>query len=691
MLGYVLSAVTVLQGIGDDAADGVFGGLGNAPHPGASPELRGADQLRPLNGRDVVELGCQLCALVVALFPKGLEDGVEGGLLSRPVNETGNKLRYQTLTLCLIQADPRAVHDAIVRHRSEQGVPDRGIGLLCATEGGLQAVVLLPEVFHRGKLKTPRLLALRLKELPLGLLEARRLPVCRLDALQLDGVGAVPDLHRAAVIKRLSLVGNLDLLLASGFERWSPLRVLEVGRCRRYLCRVIILVDIDIGELGLVDVSADLAGRHPQLLAGLVLGKQTGVPAVQANGLVELLVSGHDVVEVPHKVITEPRDKLVVDGLLTTPQDGHEDVLGVDELRRFTGGAVTTLRNTHDLPGHPVVLKCSVPQEGTAIHHVHVLHALADLVHRDVAVYSGDAVALKHALEALQPLSPESLSLFVGALWHSDDEVGRGVVEEETLLELRCILVGLDLVGQGLALAQASLEWVVGVKVLHHEHIVHRDLHELPVGEPHRVVREALVRRHLHPMGWNRPKLRRSPELVPLHDEVPFALELEINLQQPPQGRAAHLVKRVRVRPEVKEGVCRDLLLVSVFVHTEQFSFCKGQVRGDALNNREARVGTEGPNPFLGVPLRRVGPSGHHGAAVHIGAGTGADTVPIPKSHSHSPPCSLLALGLGLRPRTCRSVGFPDVKPVFLLYSARASAAVFARMYFIGYPSAEAR
>lgn len=63
LLGYGLSAVTVLQGIGDDAADGVFGGLGNAAHPGATPELRGADQLRPLNGRDVVELGCQLCAL----------------------------------------------------------------------------------------------------------------------------------------------------------------------------------------------------------------------------------------------------------------------------------------------------------------------------------------------------------------------------------------------------------------------------------------------------------------------------------------------------------------------------------------------------------------------------------------------------------------------------------------------------
>lgn len=337
------------------------------------------------------------------------------------------------------------------------------------------------------------------------------------------------------------------------------------------------------------------------------------------------------------------------------------------------------------------MLKGGVPQEGTAIHHVHVLHALADLVHRDVAVYCGDAVALEHALEALHPLGKEPLPLFFGALWHPDDDVGRGVVEEEALLELRCVLIGLDLVGQGLALTQASLEGVVGVEVLHHEHIVHRDLHELAVGEPYRVVREALVRRHLHPMGRDRPELRRSPELVPLHDEVPFTLELEINLQQPPQGSAAHLMQRVRVRPEVEEGVCRDLLLVSVFIHAEQLSFRKGQVRGDALNNRKARVGAESPNPFLGVPLRRVGPSGHHGSAVHIGAGTGADTVPIPKSHSHSPPCSLLALGLGLRPRTCRSVGFPDVKPVFLLYSARASAAVFARMYFIGYPSAEAR
>ena len=64
------------------------------------------------------------------------------------------------------------------------------------------------------------------------------------------------------------------------------------------------------------------------------------------------------------------------------------------------------------------MLEGRVADEGSAIHHVHVLHALCDLLDADVAAGGGYAVALKDAFEPFQPFSAEPLALFVAAAGH---------------------------------------------------------------------------------------------------------------------------------------------------------------------------------------------------------------------------------------------------------------------------------
>ena len=79
----------------------------------------------------------------------------------------------------------------------------------------------------------------------------------------------------------------------------------------------------------------------------------------------------------------------MIDGLLPAVQPRHKDILGIDELSRLGGGPVGALGNAHDLTGYAEVLKDGVPQEGSAIHHVQILHALADLVDGDFPVHGG--------------------------------------------------------------------------------------------------------------------------------------------------------------------------------------------------------------------------------------------------------------------------------------------------------------
>ena len=375
----------------------------------------------------------------------------------------------------------------------------------------------------------------------------------------------------------------------------------------------------------------------------------------------------------------------MIDRLFPAAQVRHEYVLSVDELGRLAGGPVTTLSNAHDLPRHAKMLQDGVSEEGPAIHHVHVLHRFADLIHGHVAVDGGDAVALEHTPEPLKPFRPEPLPLVLGALRHGYNQVRGGVVEEEALLEFRGVLIGFDLIRQGLRLAQSALERVQRVQILHHEHIVNGNIHQKAVGEPDRVVRVILVRGHLDPMRRDRPELRRDTERRLLDDEISLALELEVNLQEAPQGSVAHLVERVRVRPEVEEWVGGELVLFSVFVHTVELPLGEREVRGYALDDREARARSVRLNPFLGVPLRRVCPAGQHDTLALVRAACTPSAAPIPKRHGYSPP-----LLLGFLPSTCTALGL-EGPPVIFCQIARASFMVPARIYFIGQPSADTR
>ena len=210
------------------------------------------------------------------------------------------------------------------------------------------------------------------------------------------------------------------------------------------------------------------------------------------------------------------------------------------------------------------MLQHGVPEENAPIHHVHVLHGVPDFIHHHLTVYGGNAVGIEVASEPLQPFSPEPLPLFRGRLWHRDDQVRGSVVEKEPLLEFGGILVRLNLIRQGLRLAQAPPERVIGVEVLHHEHIIHGHLHEGPGGSPDGVVGVVEVRGHLDPMHRNGPQLHRPPEHILLDDKIALAFEGEIDFQQPPEGGIAHFVQRVGVVPELQEGVLVKFLFLSI-------------------------------------------------------------------------------------------------------------------------------
>lgn len=208
------------------------------------------------------------------------------------------------------------------------------------------------------------------------------------------------------------------------------------------------------------------------------------------------------------------------------------------------------------------MLEGRVADEGSAIHHVHVLHALCDLLDADVAAGGGYAVALKDAFEPFQPFSAEPLALFVTAAGHGDDDVRGGVVVEEPLLKLRGVFVDFHFVGDGLRLPEAPKEGVERVDVLHHEHIIHADFHDAAAGGLDCVVGVPEVRRHHHPMGRYRPKLCRAACGVFLDDEVALALEEEVNLLEPPQGCCREFVQGVRLRQKLRK-LCRVISLSS--------------------------------------------------------------------------------------------------------------------------------
>ena len=170
------------------------------------------------------------------------------------------------------------------------------------------------------------------------------------------------------------------------------------------------------------------------------------------------------------------------------------------------------------------MLEAGVADEGAAVYHVHVLHALRDFLDGDFSVRGRYAVALEYAFEAFEPLGAESLALLVAAAGHTNDEVRRRVVVKETFLKLRCVLVDFNLIGDGLRLTEAAKERVEGVELLHDEHIIDAHLEDGAGCRLDGVVRVVEVRRHQYPMGRYGPKLGRAACCVAFYDEIALAL-----------------------------------------------------------------------------------------------------------------------------------------------------------------------
>ena len=197
---------------------------------------------------------------------------------------------------------------------------------------------------------------------------------------------------------------------------------------------------------------------------------------------------------------------------------------------------------------------------------------------------------LENALEFLKPLGPETGALLFSRPGHGDNQVGGGVVVKEALLEFRGVFVNLNFICHGFRLAQAPKERVQGVKVLHHEHIVHGYIHDVSAGCAYGVVRVPEIGCHLDPMRRHRPQLCRPAGGVPLHDKIPLAFQQEVNFLQPPDGCRGKLVQRVRVLPEVQKTVLLQLTLFPVVVYYIELPGRKRQVRGDLLHHCKPRA-----------------------------------------------------------------------------------------------------
>ena len=97
---------------------------------------------------------------------------------------------------------------------------------------------------------------------------------CTLRGHYFDGLQAVSrPLCGVFAVQGYSVICYLNILLSARLKRWCALCILEVGCRRGDRHRVIILPDVDVGELRLVDVAAHQGRRHTQLLAGLILGE----------------------------------------------------------------------------------------------------------------------------------------------------------------------------------------------------------------------------------------------------------------------------------------------------------------------------------------------------------------------------------------------------------------------------------
>ena len=93
------------------------------------------------------------------------------------------------------------------------------------------------------------------------------------------------------------------------------------------------------------------------MAGGLVFCEEACIPPVEGPRLIKFLVAGNDVIKAPNEVIAKVGKKLLVDSLLSALEIRHQNILCIDEQRRFAGCPVAAFGNAHDLPGHTEMLQ----------------------------------------------------------------------------------------------------------------------------------------------------------------------------------------------------------------------------------------------------------------------------------------------------------------------------------------------
>ena len=333
--------------------------------------------------------------------------------------------------------------------------------------------------------------------------------------------------------------------------------------------RVIALGQEQVVDGDLEHVAALGVGKVKQL-AGLVLRNQPCIVGVQRLGLVEVLVIGNHRVKAPHQSISEHREELLVDGLLTCLNPGCEHVLGVNVLGCVCGGAVAVFGDAHDFSRHTEVFQHCVAHGNPALGKAQLSGVTRpERLDIDTPGEGCCLVAVLYATMLLIPPGHESIALVFSGVWHQEHKGRLGVVVEEPLLKLCGVLVDLHLICDALRDAEAAQEGVERVELLHHEHIVHRHVHCQPGRGKNLVRRTSEVRGHLHPVRRHGPQLYRPAIIIPLDEQKALAHQQEVDFVQPPDCRACHLVERVRLVHEPEEGVTGDFRLRTIWSNAQ--------------------------------------------------------------------------------------------------------------------------
>ena len=355
---------------------------------------------------------------------------------------------------------------------------------------------------------------------------------------------------------------------------------------------------------------AALRVREVEQLAGLVLCNQPCVVGIQRLGLIEVLVIGDHRVKAPHQPVPEHREELFVDGLLTRLNPGREHVLGIDVLGGVRCGAVAVFGDAHDFSRHTEVFQHCIAHGNPALGEAQLSGvARPERLDIDVTCEGCGLVAVLHATVLLIPPGHESVALVLVGIRHQEHEGRFRVVVEEPLLELRGILVNLHLVRDALRDTEAAKEGVERIELLHHEHIVHRHVHRQARGGKNLVRRTSEVRGHLYPVRRHRPQLNRTPRVIPLDEQEALTHQQQVDFMQPPDGRACHLIQRVRLVHEPEEGVAGDFRLRTIPLNAQQFAPDVCGVAGNPVHDGKPGAFREHIQPFGCVQGWRSAPT----------------------------------------------------------------------------------